>query len=68
MRGQTESGTREKGKNGGGSLDEGGVEAQGRERAREIVLMTAPPMKVVLCTPFSLPSFSSLNAYFHHFA
>lgn len=67
-RGQAESGTGERGGNGGDSLAAGGVEAQGRERAREIGQMTAPLEGSVVHSLLSLPSFSSLNAYFHHFA
>ena len=53
------------GEGGGDSLAPGGVEAQGSERARETGQMTAPLEGSVV---HSLPSFSSLNAYFHHFA
>lgn len=56
--GQAESGTRERGwsggDGGGGSLAAGGVEAQGRERAREIGQMTAPLEGSVLPSLFPL--------------
>lgn len=58
----------------GGSLTADRIDTQkraserGRKRTRKIGQMAAPRLKAVLCTPLSLPLFSSLNAYFHHFA